>query len=450
MTEARGVLAIQIDGLPHRYLRGALARGELPHLGRLIQEGYRLQRYRSALPCNTPAGQSAIFYGFNDNIPAFRWWERSTSRLIDFSSPEGVQHIESRLSEGRAGLLRKGSSYVNLVTGGSRRAVLTTGAFSWNRWQEKLGNFDVTLSLLSRPSLVKNVLKHSNFQLWLEFLQALWASVSQGRWVVSHQFRVIDFVSSILIPALQTAGAALDMKRGLPIIYSNYIAFDEAGHYTGLHTAETLRALRRIDQMIGHLDDLRRKTERPYDLVVLSDHGMTPSIPFKLQFGLDFAHWVQLMAPDAVVLDSSPLSHVYLEPGERLSLSAIERRYPHVLGQFLRHPGLGLIVAREGDEVVFLSDDDHHPFARLEDPEAWRADAERLARMPDSGDLMVFGRFTSHGTVVNFERQWAGHGSLGGDQGYPFLLTPPHWNWHVQEPPDLYHHFQAHFPHLFT
>ena len=49
---------------------------------------------------------------------------------------------------------------------------------------------------------------------------------------------------------------------------------------------------------------------------------------------------------------------------------------------------------------------------------------ENLVNQPNAGDCVLFGTFD--GTdIVSFDDQVGAHGSAGGDQMYPFLITPP-------------------------
>ena len=87
----RGFVGIQLDGLSAPHLRQALAAGYLPNIARHLKRGYVLGEYRSGLPSTTPAAQGAIFWGDGRGIPAFRWFEKSTGRLISCNDPDHVQ-----------------------------------------------------------------------------------------------------------------------------------------------------------------------------------------------------------------------------------------------------------------------------------------------------------------------------------------------------------------------
>jgi hypothetical protein len=45
-------------------------------------------------------------------------------------------------------------------------------------------------------------------------------------------------------------------------------------------------------------------------------------------------------------------------------------------------------------------------------------------RQPNAGDIVIFGAYDEY-EIVSFDDQVGAHGSAGGDQMYPFLLTPP-------------------------
>ena len=77
--------------------------------------------------------------------------------------------------------------------------------------------------------------------------------------------------------------------RGRPAVYATFSSYDEVAHHSGLERADTLEALRKLDQQFGRIDRARRYAPRPYEIVVLSDHGQTQGATFKQRngYGLD-------------------------------------------------------------------------------------------------------------------------------------------------------------------
>ena len=84
-------------GPPARHARrqraehGALARG-----GRLP-----LAEWETDLSSQTGASQAGILLGSNDDIPAFRWVEKETAKLVACSGPPDCAEIERRHATGR-------------------------------------------------------------------------------------------------------------------------------------------------------------------------------------------------------------------------------------------------------------------------------------------------------------------------------------------------------------
>ena len=66
-----------------------------------------------------------------------------------------------------------------------------------------------------------------------------------------------------------------DLMRGRPIVYATFSSYDEVAHHSGLERADTLEALRKLDQQFGRIERACPYAPRPYKLVALSDHGQT-------------------------------------------------------------------------------------------------------------------------------------------------------------------------------
>jgi hypothetical protein len=79
------------------------------------------------------------------------------------------------------------------------------------------------------------------------------------------------------------------MMKGRPAIYATFSSYDEVAHHSGLERSDTMEALRKLDQQFGRIEGARRYAPRPYEIVVLSDHGQTQGATFKQRngYGLD-------------------------------------------------------------------------------------------------------------------------------------------------------------------
>src|SRR6185369_3626936 len=93
----------------------------------------------------------------------------------------------------------------------------------------------------------------------------------------------------VVVRDLIVYGVLTDMMAGRPAVYATFSSYDEVAHHSGLERADTLEALRKLDAQFGRIEKARRYAPRPYEIVVLSDHGQTQGATFKQRngYGLD-------------------------------------------------------------------------------------------------------------------------------------------------------------------
>ena len=93
----------------------------------------------------------------------------------------------------------------------------------------------------------------------------------------------------VFVRDLIVYGVLTDMMRGRPAVYATFASYDEVAHHSGLERADTFEALRKLDQQFARIERARRYAPRPYEIVVLSDHGQTQGATFKQRhgYGLD-------------------------------------------------------------------------------------------------------------------------------------------------------------------
>jgi len=281
----RGLVVIQIDALAHEDFERALRRGYVPNLRRLLEEkGWELRRFPAGLPSATPAAQAAIFYGTKDRIPAFRFYEKSERRLIIGSQLASMQFIRDRLPT--EGILAGGSSYVNLYDGGADRAVFTLADQKRQPLFAKMGGFRLLLLLCLHPIRVVRMVLASAVEYLREERDRL---ISHMRGRYTHYWWYLPLLhigSNVILRELQTLAVLLDIYTGVPTIYTTYNFYDEFAHHFGPSSRTALKSLRAFDRRVGEiLKMLRRVPGRPYDLCILSDHGQTPSIPYRIAYG---------------------------------------------------------------------------------------------------------------------------------------------------------------------
>ncbi|MDB6128068.1 MAG: Endonuclease/exonuclease/phosphatase, partial [Verrucomicrobia bacterium] len=118
--EEPGILLIQIDGLARAQLEQAIASGHMPFLRRLQQRnGYQLHTFYPGLPSTTPAVQAELYYGVRSAVPAFSFFDRTLKEIGRMWDPEWAKARETACAKQAEGLLKGGSSWSNIYTGGA-------------------------------------------------------------------------------------------------------------------------------------------------------------------------------------------------------------------------------------------------------------------------------------------------------------------------------------------
>ena len=282
-----GIIYLEIDGLALPVLRRAMRDGSAPVMARWMEEdGYRLAGWETDLSSQTGASQAGILLGSNEDIPAFRWVEKETGTMMVCSSPEHCAEIERRHSTGIGLLVDGGASRGNLLSGDAEETILTV-----SRIEAEKGANPGYRAFLADGVNVTQALVLFFWEVILEITAAARAARRDVR-PRGHRGGYYPFLRAALCVIVRNAivfGVLTDMMRGRPAVYATFSSYDEVAHHSGLERADTLEALRKLDQQFGRIEGARRYAPRPYEIVVLSDHGQTQGATFKQRngYGLD-------------------------------------------------------------------------------------------------------------------------------------------------------------------
>src|SRR6267142_311414 len=405
----RRFLIIQIDGLSNKVFEKALATGVIPNTAKLIKSRRFERRPMSVgLPSSTPAFQAAAMYGVKPDIPGFHYYDKRARRELHFPEAGAADFVETRLAEGRRGILEGGSCYGCVFTGGADNSLLTFARLMKPTRAGlpllRLGLSVVLLGWVVVKALGLTVVELARFVV---------RTVRSPRAVRPESFRWLGLkiVFSVWIRELFTLAVSADLYRGVPAVYVNYLDYDVFAHAFGPAHRSAMRALYHIDSSIGQLARVvGRLPEYHYDLYILSDHGQTPTRNFRQVSGGEslesvvraalggsaiggpwsqprqheplgltrhlaryrrtdcrgllqrfFNHterdrpaWAREDGPSAEsirIITAGPNAFVYfLESPEPLTIEAVQ---PADVGEHLsRHPGIGLVLARSAHGPV--------------------------------------------------------------------------------------------------
>jgi uncharacterized membrane protein YvlD (DUF360 family) len=478
VSDAPGILFLEIDGLALPVLRRAIRDGSTPNIARWLANGsHRLMEWETDLSSQTGASQAGILLGDNDDIPAFRWVDKASGKIVSCSNPDDCAAIERPRATG-AGLLRDGgTSRGNLLSGEADAAILTVSRLG----EEKRANPGYRAFLANGSNVTRTLVLF----LWEIYLELAAAARQRRRDVRPRGHRggaypLLRAGMCVWVRDLVVFSVLQDMFRGVPAVYSTFASYDEVAHHSGLERPDTLEALRKLDQRFGMIERARRYAPRPYEIVVLSDHGQTQGATFRQRNGYGLDELVErslsggdvdrvdagdenatgvgraideatgrtnragkrersdVQTDDVVVLGSGNLGLIYLMGSpRRLTVEEIRERHPALIPALCEHPHVAFVLVRSAaDGAVALGAAGAHRLSdgvvTGEDPLAgFSPNAVRhLLRtdaFPHVADIMVNSFYdpeTQEGCA--FEELISFHGGLGGPQTRPFLLFPNH------------------------
>jgi hypothetical protein len=283
--DQRGLIALQIDALAYSDLQRAIARGYCPTIVNLLSGGeFQMRKWFCGLPAATPYCQAGIFHGENDRIPAFRFYDKEARRVITCNVSEGVQYIRDGIHS--PGALSGGSSYVNLFDGDAETVAFTVATREKMSLYRRIGGTRMALLILLHPVRVARMGIQSVFEWLIEEWERLRGEFA-GR--TTHSEGIFPFLrifTNVIVRELQTMAILLDIYLGVPIIYSTFMQYDELAHHFGPSSKQALKDLRRTDARISEIRRMALTAgARGYDMVILSDHGMTPAQSYRVKFG---------------------------------------------------------------------------------------------------------------------------------------------------------------------
>ncbi|MEV6418361.1 phage holin family protein [Streptomyces sp. NPDC051662] len=514
-----GTVFLQLDGVGHQVLLDAVAAGVMPHVadwlgvpppaqddGRGTPDGparalaavaldgmadslagsprptHRLTPWRTDWSSQTGASQLGILHGSNHDVPAFRWYEKDTGRIMVSNRPASAAELQRRAIDrtNDGGLLTlDGASRGNLFSGGADQLalVLSIAARRGRANRSRAGYFayfsDPANAVRTAVSFVADVGREIGESTRARLRGDLPRVGRGGLYPFIRAFATVverDVVVTAVIG---------DMLAGRTAVYADLVAYDEVAHHSGPHSRDAERVLARLDRSVGLIARAAEHAPRTYRIVLLSDHGQSPGETFESAYGLTLRDLVRagcglpvsrraertksgaeareaarhavrgaLHRPepegageepahgsDPVVLASGNLGLIsFPDVPERMSREQIDRRHPALLRTLASHPGIGFLLVRSeehgsvvlgpgGAEVPVDALDDSGPLAGL-GPGA--ADAvRRTDSFPHVADIMVNSMYDpATGRVHAFEEQIGSHGGLGGEQSRAFLLSP--------------------------
>jgi hypothetical protein len=258
----------------------------VPFISKWVRSGaMKLDGWVALLPSQTSASQAGILHGNNSFIPAFRWWEKDSQRMLVSNHPADATEIVTRASNGEGLLSNDGASVGNLVNGDAVRSYITMATIRDK--SQGLGHSRAWYSFFVSPDNYLRSAVLTVAEVFKEYYQGIRA---HRRHIEPSMHRGMPYpiaraATNVLLRSLSTALVMEEMYRGTPVIYVDFTDYDEIAHHSGPERSETLDALDGVDAQVASLVKATEDAPRPYKFILLSDHGQSLGATFKQRYG---------------------------------------------------------------------------------------------------------------------------------------------------------------------
>ncbi len=307
MGAGAGLVMMEIDGLSFHHMRKAIDEGWMPTLKRMMdEENYVLTRTDCGLPSQTSACQAGIMFGDNHDIPAFRWYDKHKQHL--YVSGKDAAALNERYARGQ-GLMRGGSSINNMMNGDAEKSLFTLANLKTGTKAEQKRRADDVYLLMMNPYFFMRTLAlfigdaiKDVWQGWQQKRRDVWPRLNR----LHKGYPFVRAATTVFMRDIPAYFVGLDIVRGSPAIYFTWPGYDEVAHHSGPWTTDAFDTLKSFDRTIAHIKQLiETKAPRPYELVILSDHGQSFGPTFLQRYGVDLKSFIESKMPHGTTVAQS-------------------------------------------------------------------------------------------------------------------------------------------------
>ena len=290
LSSGRRILLLHLDGVGRSQLEVALREGYVPNVGQLLaSERYRLSSCRAGAPTSTPAFQAGLLYGCEGDIPGYTWYDKRRRRAVRMDSSEDARRLEEELERRGDPLLRGGSVYCSIFSGGAPRRWALSGIFD-RLTPEDFGwdgeapasplLHDLSAAALVHAATAGRIAGALLFDIASGIIEtARWAS-HVGSLQHEPQFLFHRVLTECLFSEFAANATVVDVARGTPIVYACFIGYDEYAHRRGPYGRMAMLKLFELDRALGRiLAAVEAVPELGFEVYLFSDHGQAATRP---------------------------------------------------------------------------------------------------------------------------------------------------------------------------
>jgi uncharacterized membrane protein YvlD (DUF360 family) len=312
-TEVPGVIMFEIDGLAEPVLRRAIQEGYAPTIARWLASGtHRILPWECDLSSQTGASQAGLLLGSNEDMPAFRWYEKESGRTIVSNHGKDAVELERRHSDGGGLLAVGGASRGNLFSGDAPHCSATMSVL---RDRRRASTREYFAYFADPYGFTRTIALY----LWDVLLERRAARRQRKRGEERIDrgglYPWLRGTITVIMRDLNVASLLGDIIQGVPVVYATFVGYDEVAHHSGVEEPDAFAVLAQHDAQLARLEKAAAQAPRPYHLVVLSDHGQSQGRPFRQRYGIELEELVQSALEDG---------EVYAPPAPDEGLASLE------------------------------------------------------------------------------------------------------------------------------
>lgn len=267
----------------------------MPTLASWLAVGsHQLTEWECEIPSMTTSAQAGILHGQNGDLPAFYWYEKRERRLMSSANPRDLFAVQKRVSDGHGLLHDDGVSVTNLFSGDAARTVMTVGTLLDDEGSIQADPQDFYGYLLNPYNLYRGfagMVGEAFVDCWQALRQKLLNQHPRIRRI--GLFTLQRGAATVLLRDATTWTVIASLYQGHRVIYCDFLGYDEVAHFAGPETRDAVATLASIDRQLRQIARAAAEAPRPYQLVVLSDHGQTTAPIFQSVYGYPLDHVVR-------------------------------------------------------------------------------------------------------------------------------------------------------------
>ena len=224
---------------------------------------HRLLRWETDWSSQTGACQAGLLHGDNDDMPAFRWWEKDRGGAIVTNHPRDAAELERRHSNGRGLLHEDGASRANILSGDAVHTLLTMSTVLDRARPGRIGQdyFALLREPLRRHAHARCSRSPTSRRSCASPRSSGAATCSRAS-TATCKYALVRAWGTVVQRDLQVAAVIADIYAGRPVGYTTFLAYDEVAHHSGVERADALAVLRQVDRQIGRIAEAAQPTRR--------------------------------------------------------------------------------------------------------------------------------------------------------------------------------------------